>query len=276
MRLAVNGIVPGERVPAMVRDRAVGELHRLGVEIVPYVRLFGVDGDSVYFRHVVSGEPVILDRVDTLVSHHAPRRNAGPGPGAGRPWRPPDPDRRLPQPAHRGRGGAGGHEGRHGDLIRKDPMATANRARAGPFPTRRNTSARARGRFTCSACRTVPRDGRPGRVFGRRRLHPVRRPPDPLSATNARIERRADRRCDDIRSLVACRRPTRRRRRSSPYPPRFGAGRPTRRDVRGTEPPGNREFQAGRQVARRSRGNVGSDVHGRLETLQHRLLGRAR
>ena len=77
VRLAVNGIVAGERVPSMVRDYAVGELHKLGVEIVPYVRLFGADEDSVYFQHVTSGEPVILDEVDTLVSHHALRRNAG-------------------------------------------------------------------------------------------------------------------------------------------------------------------------------------------------------
>ena len=77
VRLAVNGIVAGERIPSMVRDYAVGELHKLGVEIVPYVRLFGADEDSVYFQHVTSGEPVILDEVDTLVSHHALRRNAG-------------------------------------------------------------------------------------------------------------------------------------------------------------------------------------------------------
>ena len=74
VRLAVNGIVPGERIPSMVRDYAVGELHKLGVEMVPYVRLFGADSDNVYFHHVTSGEPVILDKVDTLVSHHAPRR----------------------------------------------------------------------------------------------------------------------------------------------------------------------------------------------------------
>ena len=76
VRLAVNGIVPGERIPSMVRDYAVGELHKLGVEIVPYVRVFGADGDSVYFHHVTSGEPVILEEVDTLVSHHVPRRCA--------------------------------------------------------------------------------------------------------------------------------------------------------------------------------------------------------
>ncbi len=76
VRLAVNGIVAGERIPSMVRDYAIGELHKLGVEIVPYVRLIGVDADSVYFQHLTSKQPVILDGVETLVSHHAPRRNA--------------------------------------------------------------------------------------------------------------------------------------------------------------------------------------------------------
>ena len=76
MRLAVNGIVAGERIPWMVRDYAVGQLHKLGVEVIPYVRLFGIDADTAYFQHVTSGEPVIMENVDTLVSHHAPRRNA--------------------------------------------------------------------------------------------------------------------------------------------------------------------------------------------------------
>lgn len=76
VRLAVNGMMAGERIPNMVRDYAIGELHKLGVEIVPYVRLFGADSETVYFQHVTSGEPVILENVDTLVSHHAPKRNA--------------------------------------------------------------------------------------------------------------------------------------------------------------------------------------------------------
>ena len=76
VRLAVNGIVPGERIPSMVRDHWVGELQKCDVEIIPYVRLFGADEDTVYFQHIASGRPVILEDVDTLVSHHAPRRNA--------------------------------------------------------------------------------------------------------------------------------------------------------------------------------------------------------
>ena len=49
------------------RSDWVGILHTLGVEIVPYARLFGADADTVYMQHTASGEPVIFDEVDTLV-----------------------------------------------------------------------------------------------------------------------------------------------------------------------------------------------------------------
>ena len=66
--LAVDGYMPGQRIQMYVRDRWVGELHKLGVEIVPYARLFGADADSIYFQHATSGEPIIVDEVDTLVT----------------------------------------------------------------------------------------------------------------------------------------------------------------------------------------------------------------
>ncbi len=66
--LAVDGYMPGQRIQMYVRDRWVGELHKLGVEIVPYARLFGADADSVYLQHATSGEPIIVDEVDTLVT----------------------------------------------------------------------------------------------------------------------------------------------------------------------------------------------------------------
>jgi NADPH-dependent 2,4-dienoyl-CoA reductase/sulfur reductase-like enzyme len=68
VRLCVNGIVAGQRLPLYVRDSWIGILHKLGVEIVPYVRLFGADADSVYFQHMTSGEPVVFDKIDTLVT----------------------------------------------------------------------------------------------------------------------------------------------------------------------------------------------------------------
>ncbi len=67
VRLAVNGYMPGQTIQMYVRDAAVGRLHKLGVEMIPYVRLFGVDEDTVYLQHIMSGEPVLCEGTDTLV-----------------------------------------------------------------------------------------------------------------------------------------------------------------------------------------------------------------
>jgi pyruvate/2-oxoglutarate dehydrogenase complex dihydrolipoamide dehydrogenase (E3) component len=67
VRLAVNGIAAGEALPWYVRDHSVAALHKLGVKVLPYMRLYGSDSDSVYLQHVASGEAVVIDQVDTLV-----------------------------------------------------------------------------------------------------------------------------------------------------------------------------------------------------------------
>jgi 2,4-dienoyl-CoA reductase-like NADH-dependent reductase (Old Yellow Enzyme family) len=67
VRLAVSGIAAGESLPFYVRDAAIAGLHRMGVSILPYMRLYGSDADSVYLQHIASAEAVILDSVDTLV-----------------------------------------------------------------------------------------------------------------------------------------------------------------------------------------------------------------
>ncbi|HWJ36253.1 MAG TPA: FAD-dependent oxidoreductase [Steroidobacteraceae bacterium] len=67
VRLAVSGIAVGETLPLYVRDASVASLHKLGVTILPYMRLYGSDSDSVYLQHITSGEAVVLDSVDTLV-----------------------------------------------------------------------------------------------------------------------------------------------------------------------------------------------------------------
>ena len=72
--LAVNGTMPGQTIQMYVRDRWAGELHRLGVEVIPYARLFGADATSAYLQHVISGEPIIVEEVDTVVTalgHHS-------------------------------------------------------------------------------------------------------------------------------------------------------------------------------------------------------------
>jgi 2,4-dienoyl-CoA reductase-like NADH-dependent reductase (Old Yellow Enzyme family) len=74
VRLAVDTIAVGETLPFYVRDEAVATLHKLGVKMLTYLRLYGSDADSVYLQHVSSGEPVVIDKVDTLVlcTGHAP------------------------------------------------------------------------------------------------------------------------------------------------------------------------------------------------------------
>lgn len=67
VRLAVNGYMPGQTIQMYVRDASIARLHRLGVEVIPYVRLFGADEDSVYLQHLMSDEAVICEGVDTLV-----------------------------------------------------------------------------------------------------------------------------------------------------------------------------------------------------------------
>jgi len=68
VRLAVNGYVPGQSIQQYVRDLWVGELHRLGVEMIPYARLVGVDESTVYLQHTMSGEAILCEDVDTLVA----------------------------------------------------------------------------------------------------------------------------------------------------------------------------------------------------------------
>jgi len=67
VQLAVNGTHCGENLPLYVRDQMAGELHRLGIPIIPYARLYGCDDTTVYLQHTASGEPMLLENVDTLV-----------------------------------------------------------------------------------------------------------------------------------------------------------------------------------------------------------------
>jgi 2,4-dienoyl-CoA reductase-like NADH-dependent reductase (Old Yellow Enzyme family) len=67
VQLAVNGTHCGENLPLYVRDQLAGELHRLGIAITPYARLYGCDDNTVYLQHTASGEPMLLENVDSLV-----------------------------------------------------------------------------------------------------------------------------------------------------------------------------------------------------------------
>jgi len=67
VQLAVNGTHVGENLPLYVRDHLAGELHRLGINITTYARLYGVDDSTVYLQHSASGEPMLVENIDTLV-----------------------------------------------------------------------------------------------------------------------------------------------------------------------------------------------------------------
>ncbi|WP_370600162.1 FAD-dependent oxidoreductase [Pseudomonas nitroreducens] len=67
VKLAVNGTHVGENLPLYVRDHLAGELHRLGISITTYARLYGVDDSTVYLQHSASGEPMLVEGIDTLV-----------------------------------------------------------------------------------------------------------------------------------------------------------------------------------------------------------------
>ena len=68
VRLAVNGMVAGQTIPQYARDQWLGDLHKLGVETTTHTRLFGANEDTVFMQHTLSGEAVVFEDVDTLVT----------------------------------------------------------------------------------------------------------------------------------------------------------------------------------------------------------------
>ena len=65
--LCVNGYAAGEYLQQYVRDALVGALQRERIAVIPLVRLFGVDEDSVYLQHVLSEEMIIENGVSGVV-----------------------------------------------------------------------------------------------------------------------------------------------------------------------------------------------------------------
>ncbi len=67
VRLAVNGLSPGIAIQNYTRDAHLARLHRLGVKVIPMMRLYGADATTAYFLHTAAQEPVVLEEVDTIV-----------------------------------------------------------------------------------------------------------------------------------------------------------------------------------------------------------------
>ncbi len=65
--LGVTGYHAGQRLQQYVRDDMLAQAHRLGVDVVPLVRVYGADADSVYLQHVLTDEPVVVDGTAALV-----------------------------------------------------------------------------------------------------------------------------------------------------------------------------------------------------------------
>jgi pyruvate/2-oxoglutarate dehydrogenase complex dihydrolipoamide dehydrogenase (E3) component len=65
--LCVDGYMAGEMLQQYVRAEMLAAAHRAGVDVMANVRVFGVDEDTVYLQHRLSGEPVLVEGVAATV-----------------------------------------------------------------------------------------------------------------------------------------------------------------------------------------------------------------
>ena len=67
VRLVTGAARVGEHLQQYVADMTAGRLHAAGIPVTPYMHLAGFDGDTAYFLHAVTGGPVMMDEVDSIV-----------------------------------------------------------------------------------------------------------------------------------------------------------------------------------------------------------------
>ncbi len=65
--LAVSGYHPGQRIQQYVRDEMLAAAARARTDVLPLVRPYGADDDTVYLQHVLTGEPVLVEDACGLV-----------------------------------------------------------------------------------------------------------------------------------------------------------------------------------------------------------------
>ena len=65
--LAVRGYAAGESLQQYVRDRLLAAISRQRITVLPLVRPYGADDDTVYLQHVLTEEPVLVEGVAGLV-----------------------------------------------------------------------------------------------------------------------------------------------------------------------------------------------------------------
>jgi NADPH-dependent 2,4-dienoyl-CoA reductase/sulfur reductase-like enzyme len=66
--LCVNTAAPGEVLQQYVRDQQLRDLAKDRVEVLTLTRLFGVDDDTAYLEHVLSGERILVSPISALVT----------------------------------------------------------------------------------------------------------------------------------------------------------------------------------------------------------------
>ncbi|MER7519659.1 FAD-dependent oxidoreductase [Streptomyces sp. NPDC126499] len=65
--LCVTGFAAGEHLQQYVRAGMLAEAVRARVEVVPNVRLYGADPDTVYLQHALTEDPVLVEDVAAVV-----------------------------------------------------------------------------------------------------------------------------------------------------------------------------------------------------------------
>ncbi|MFJ6562251.1 FAD-dependent oxidoreductase [Streptomyces sp. NPDC091412] len=72
--LCVTGFAAGEHLQQYVRAAMLAQAARARIEILPNVRLYGADSDTVYLQHTLTEEPVLLEGVagTVLAQGHDP------------------------------------------------------------------------------------------------------------------------------------------------------------------------------------------------------------
>ena len=77
VRVATSATTAGEMMPLYSRNHWLARLHGLGVEFLPYLRLYGADGETVFLQHILSDAPVLAEGVDTLVLSYGQQASDG-------------------------------------------------------------------------------------------------------------------------------------------------------------------------------------------------------
>ena len=65
--LAAAGYAAGESLQQYVRERLLAAVARQRITVLPLMRPYGVDEDTIYLQHVLTEEPVLVEGVAGLV-----------------------------------------------------------------------------------------------------------------------------------------------------------------------------------------------------------------